>query len=111
MTATSSMSACVPLEPLLWWGAFIIRACNAGAVGGLSQLSRPDFPPPAERDPERHRDQVEVEAESGVSHVDGVEEELPRPQGIARRVDLRESRQDRPHRMASRVSRNALETH
>src|SRR5262249_10257276 len=74
-----------------------------------SHLAAACFPLPASRDPERQENQSDVEPESGTLHVQTIESELARPRDVARRVDVRQPGEARPHRLTLRIAGNLIE--
>jgi hypothetical protein len=52
------------------------------------KLPYPHFPSAAERDPERHGYEKQIQTERRVANVDGIEPEFARARCVARRIDL-----------------------
>src|SRR6476646_449722 len=73
-----------------------------------SHLGAACFPLSSSRDPERQKNQPDVEPESGTFHVQPIESELARPRNVARRVDLRQPGQTWPDGMALLIAGNLI---
>ena len=65
-----------------------------------SVFSSPHFPCAQQADPEREQNQPQIERQRVTIHVDAIVAELLSPRNVARRVDLREPGEARPHRDA-----------
>src|SRR5438270_525571 len=61
------------------------------------------------RNPERHRDELQIEPEAGALQIQPIEAEFARAREIARRVHLRQPGQARPHSVTFEIPRETIE--
>src|SRR3954470_4526618 len=81
-------------------------------INGLSrQPAVTFFPRTRSRDPERQQDQFQIEPEARAPQIHPIEPELAGPRDVARRVDLRQPGEPRPHAMTRGVAGNPIELH